>query len=84
MRYYTSPSFWELYDRLPPEIQKLSDKQFKLLKTHLSHPSLHLKKTGAYWSVRIGIRYRAIGIEIENGLLWFWIGSHSKYDRMIK
>jgi hypothetical protein len=47
------------------------------------HPSLHLKKVGPYWSVRIGRRYRALAAEVDDGLLWFWIGSHSDYDKLI-
>ena len=48
------------------------------------HPSLHLKKIRRYWSIRAGIHYRALAVEVENGLLWFWIGSHSDYDKLIK
>jgi hypothetical protein len=48
-----------------------------------SHPSLHFKKVNKYWSVRIGKAYRALGIEVKNGILWFWIGTHYEYDRLI-
>jgi hypothetical protein len=34
-------------------------------------------------SVRIGIAYRALGIDVSDGILWFWIGSHADYDRVI-
>lgn len=27
--------------------------------------------------------YRALGVEVENGISWFWIGTHAKYDRLI-
>lgn len=82
MRHFTAPSFWELYDTLPTSIQELADKNYELLKTNPRHPSLRLKKVGEYWSVRVGLRYRAVAVEVEQGLLWFWIGSHSEYDRM--
>ena len=84
MRHFTSSSFWECYDRLPTVIQDLASKNFQLLKTDLEHPSLHLKKTGKFWSVRVGIRYRAMAVEVEEGLLWFWIGTHAEYDRLIE
>ncbi len=42
-----------------------------------------LKKVNQYWSVRVGKSYRALGIEVENGILWFWIGPHGEYDRLI-
>ena len=83
MKYFASPSFWELREKLPTPIQKLADKNFELLKTDSKHPSLHLKKTGKYWSVRVGIQYRALGVEVEEGILWFWIGTHVEYDKLV-
>ncbi len=82
MRHFTSPSFWELYDKLPAPIQKLADKNYKLLKTNPRHPSLQLKKVDKYWSVRVGLKYRAVAVEIRGGLLWFWIGTHAEYDHV--
>ena len=84
MKHFTSPQFWELYQNLPSQIQKLADKNFALLKQDVNHPSLHLKKAGGFWSVRIGIRYRALAVQVEEGLIWFWIGTHADYDRLLK
>ena len=36
------------------------------------------------YSVRIGLRYRALGVENQNGALWFWIGSHADYDKLLR
>jgi hypothetical protein len=80
MRHFASPSFWELYENLPDSIRELADKNYELLKKNPKHPSLHFKKAGKYWSVRIGIKYRALAVEVEDGLLWFWIGTHAEYD----
>ena len=38
---------------------------------------------GKYWSVRVGRKYRAIGIEIDEGIIWFWIGKHSEYEKIL-
>lgn len=84
MRNFTTPSFWECYENLPKEVQNLADKAFELLKMDPKHPSLHTKKAGRYWSARVGNRYRALAVEIESGLLWFWIGTHAHYDKMLK
>ena len=84
MNHYTVPSFWEKYENLPKGIKEIADKNFNLLKMNPNHPSLHFKKVNNYWSVRVGIRYRAIAIEMADGLLWFWIGNHSQYDNLIK
>lgn len=84
MKHFANPSFWACYKRLPVSIQQLADKNFELLKDDVDHPSLHLKKVGKYWSVRVGKKYRALAVEVKEGLIWFWIGTHSEYDKLIK
>jgi mRNA-degrading endonuclease RelE of RelBE toxin-antitoxin system len=84
MRHFASPSFWERYEELPDSIQELADKNYEILKANPKHPSLHLKKAGKYWSVRIGRKYRALGVDIEEGILWFWIGTHAEYDKLLE
>jgi hypothetical protein len=71
------------YDTLPETVQRTADQCYELLKSDSSHPSLHFKKVGKYWSVRAGGNYRALGVEVENGILWFWIGTHAEYDKLI-
>lgn len=83
MKHLASPDFWRLFNQLPAEIQQLARANFELLKTNPRHPSLHFKKAGRYWSVRVGLAYRALGVEIEDGILWGWIGSHAQYDKLI-
>lgn len=83
MKHLASSDFWRLFNQLPIEIQRLARSNFELLKTDPRHPSLHFKKAGRYWSVRVGLSYRALGIEIEGGILWGWIGSHAEYDKLI-
>ena len=73
--------FWRFYEKLPKDIQGLADKNFALLKENPEHPSLYLKTVGRYWSIRIGEKNRALGVEVgDEGLLWCWIGSHAEYD----
>jgi hypothetical protein len=63
LKHFTSPRFWFHYRQLPPEIQKLADKNFEVLKTNSRHSSLRLKKVGVYWSARVGLNYRAVAKE---------------------
>jgi hypothetical protein len=84
MIHFASPSFWSAYEKLPVEIKKVADKNFDLLKLNPKHPSLHFKKIKSYWAVRVGIHYRALAVEVGNDILWFWIGSHTEYDALIK
>ena len=83
MRHFASSDFWQAYSRLSNSVRSLADKNYELLKTNPQHPSLHFKKVGRFWSVRIGLSYRALATEIDDGLLWFWIGSHADYDALI-
>jgi len=83
VRHRAAPSFWEAYHALEPDVRKLADKSFEVLKKDPQHPSLRLKKTGRFWSARVGLHHRALSVEIPGGLLWFWIGDHDRYDRLV-
>lgn len=69
--------------RLPETVRKLANRAFELLKSDPHHPSLHMKRVGWYWSVRIRFRHRAVAVELPGGMLWFWIGSHAEYDQLV-
>jgi len=69
LRHFASSDFWAHYQRLPKKVQDLADESYALLKADPYHPSLHFKKIGAYRAVRIGLHYRALAVEIPEGLL---------------
>jgi len=83
LNHHTHPDFWAHYHGLSKNIQGLADSAFSLLKKDPGYPSLRFKKVGAYWSVRVGAHYRALAIEAPDGLVWFWIGTHADYDRLL-
>lgn len=83
VKHFASPQFWTLYHQLPPEIRELADKNYELLKADPKHPSLHFKKIGGLWSVRVGAHFRALGLDKPEGVVWFWIGSHADYDKLL-
>ena len=83
MKHFALQEFWELYRALPQSVKDLADRNYSLLKNDPRHPSLHMKKAERFWSVRIGLHYRAIAVEVPGGLLWFWIGSHEDYNRLM-
>ncbi len=82
MKHTASGRFWALYDALPKTVRSVADKNFQLLKSDPKHPSLHFKRLGKVWSVRVGEHHRALGHDVPGGVLWFWIGSHAEYDRI--
>ena len=61
----------------------MADKNYALLKDNPQHPSLHFKRIGELWSVRVGARYRALGTDVDGGIVWFWIGTHGVYDKTL-
>ena len=83
MNHWASSRFWELYEALPAEVRETADKNFQLLKADTRHPSLHFKRIGRAWSVRVGERYRALGHDVPGGIKWFWIGPHAEYDKIV-
>lgn len=83
MRHSVSPKFWALYEALPKQARDIANKNFQLLKSDPQHPSLHFKKLGDHWSVRVGAHYRALAFEVDGGMHWFWIGTHAEYDKLI-
>jgi hypothetical protein len=68
---------------LPSPIQTLADQAYARLRQDPRHPSLHFKKVGRFWSARVGVHHRALAVEAGDGLVWFWIGTHADYDRLL-
>jgi hypothetical protein len=83
VKHSASSAFWTAYNALPQDVRRLADRCYAQLKTNPAHPSLHFKRVGNYWSVRVGLHYRALGVTIEGGVLWFWMGTHAQYDKLI-
>jgi hypothetical protein len=79
----TTRRFWKCFDDLPEAVQRIAKKNFELLKKDPSHPSLHFKKVGKFWSVRVGISHRALAVEDVADFIWVWIGAHDEYEQMI-
>jgi hypothetical protein len=83
LKHFASARFWQAFDALPEEVRDLARKNFKLLKENPRHPSLHFKRIEPLRSVRVGIQYRALGIDVDGGIQWFWIGTHAEYDELV-
>jgi hypothetical protein len=69
----------------PPEVRRTADRQFALLSLNPRHPSLHFKPIPGGWSARVTLNVRALARRRSDGtFVWFWIGSHDDYDKLIK
>jgi hypothetical protein len=77
-------SFWQLFSALPPHVQRQARVRFALWRREPSHPSLHFKELrDGLWSVRVNRSYRALALREGDLVVWFWIGPHGEYDRLI-
>ena len=83
MIHHTNPDFWYCYRYLPQDIQKRADKAYELLSQNPHYPSLHFKKVGDLWSVRVTLDYRALAVEAHDSYVWFWIGTHEDYNKIL-
>jgi len=89
MKSQTTQSFWKCYWSLPPEIRRRARKAYKLWRDNPAHPSLAFKwvkrvEEGAICSIRISLGYRALGLLKGDTVIWFWIGTHDEYDRLLR
>jgi len=82
-----TPRFWAAYHKLPSEVRDAAQKAYRLFRENPKHPSLHFErvhKQDPVYSVRVTLGYRAVGLREDDGVTWFWIGSHAEYDRLLK
>ena len=83
----TTDRFWKCYRELPEQIRKEAKNAYKRFKSNPYHPGLHFKRvhsTRPIFSLRITKDYRAVGIQQDSRVIWFWIGSHGDYDNLLK
>ena len=82
----TTKRFRDALAKLPKEIQRQARESYQLFSEDPNHPSLRFKKvhvTEPIYSARINIEYRTLGIVDGEEIVWFWIGSHSEYDKLL-
>ena len=80
----TDPRFWRRFDELPVTVQRIARRNFDLLKANPRHPSLRFRNVGRYWSARVGAAHRAVALKDGDDFIWFWIGDHDEYLRVIR
>jgi len=87
MRSSITKGFRDLLDQLPETVRDQAARAFALWRSNPRHPSLQFKSVSSsqpIFSVRIGLRYRALGLWQDDLISWFWIGSHAEYDELLK
>jgi mRNA-degrading endonuclease RelE of RelBE toxin-antitoxin system len=86
MTSHISKRFRHALRQLPVNIQSKARDVYRLFKQNPYHKSLKFKQihsTKPIYSVRVGLNHRAVGVKDDNAIIWFWIGSHEDYNKLI-
>ena len=83
----TTASFRDAIAKLPKDIRRRAKDAYKLFDDDPNHPSLRFKKVHAresVYSARISLDYRALGVLDGDVIVWFWVGSHAEYEKLLQ
>ena len=86
MKSRTTARFRRAFARLPNSVQRQARQAYRRFKENPLHPGLRFKRVHSQlpvYSVRIGKGYRAVGLREGDEVVWFWIGSHDDYERLL-
>ena len=87
MKSLTTERFRKLYGAAPDATKAKIRAAYRLWSNNPDHPSLRFKKVHSIqpiYSARIDLDWRALGIIQGDAMIWFWVGSHSEYERLLK
>jgi hypothetical protein len=86
VRSHTTAEFRALLAKSPSAVQLKAQWAYRLWAENPAHPSLRFKKVHdklPVYSARIDLDWRAVGVLKDDLVIWFWIGPHSEYERLI-
>ena len=86
MKSSTTTEFRRLFADLPEQVQQQTRGAYRQFKEDPSHPSLRFKKVHPdlpIYSARISKNYRAVDQLDGDTVIWFWVGSHTDYDKLL-
>lgn len=82
----TTERFRRSFAGLPESVRRQAREAYKRFAADPHHPGLRFKRvhdTEPIYSVRINLDFRALGVRDGDEVLWFWIGSHAEYERLL-
>jgi hypothetical protein len=86
VKFRTTAQFRKQFSALPRQVQQQARSAYRQFQKDPSYPSLRFKKIHPdlpIYSARINKNYRAVGQIEGDTIIWFWIGSHTEYDRLL-
>ena len=86
MQSQTTEAYRKLLAQAPAAIQAKARNAYGLWVENPAHPSLRFKKVHSslpVYAVRIDLNWRAVGVLKGGVMVWFWIGPHDEYERLL-
>jgi len=83
---HTTARFRAALQTLPERVQQSGRRAYRVFLKNAQHPSLQFKQvhpSRPIFSARVALGYRALAVREGDDLIWFWIGSHAEYDRLL-
>jgi hypothetical protein len=83
---HTTQRFRKALAALQDEVQEQARSAYRQFIRDPQHPGLRFKPvhpSQPIYSARVGRGHRALGILEGDTIVWYWIGSHAEYDRML-
>lgn len=87
MRSRTTRQFREAFAALPDDIKQRAREAYRRFLDDPGHPGLSFKPVRGVpgvWSARVGLGHRALAVREGDDVVWFWIGTHADYDKILK
>lgn len=82
----TTERFRKALAALPEQVRAQARLAYRIFQQDPWHPGLQFKQvhpSRPIYSARVGLGYRALGVRDGDLIVWFWVGSHADYDRLI-
>lgn len=82
----TTKRFWKAYKQLDETVQKQARASYRLFSENPQHRSLHFKSVHnklPIYSARVNLNHRVVGILEGDEIIWFWIGPHDAYEKLL-
>jgi hypothetical protein len=86
VRSRASSRFWRAFERLPSHVQAKARQAHALWIEDPRHPSLQFKKVHDLYNIfsaRNDLNWRALCVKEADVFIWFWIGTHAEYERIL-
>jgi len=83
----TTERFRKAFAALPEHVRGRARDAYRQFRDDPSDPRLRFKQVHTsrpIFSARVGLGYRALAVREGDVVVWFWIGTHDDYDRLLR